>query len=124
MLADLQITAGIKNVAVKTLDEAAETKTALIVNCTSVGMWPKVDESPWIEGVPFPKLVTIYDMVYRPEVTRFMRQAEASGGQVIGGLGMLVRQGAAAFKIWTGQDAPVEVMFKVAQEVLRGKGNI
>ncbi|MEO8610660.1 MAG: shikimate dehydrogenase, partial [Chloroflexota bacterium] len=100
MLADLQISAGIKNVAVKTLDEAAETNASLVVNCTSVGMWPKVDASPWIDGVPFPKAVTVYDMVYRPEVTQFMRQAEANGGQAIGGLGMLVRQGAAAFKIW------------------------
>jgi shikimate dehydrogenase len=121
MLADLQISAGIKNVAVKTLDEAAEMDTSLIVNCTSVGMWPKVDESPWIEGVPFPKGVTVYDMVYRPQVTHFMRQAEANGGQAIGGLGMLVRQGAAAFKIWTDQDAPVEVMYAAAQLALNQK---
>ncbi len=119
MLADLQLSAGIKNVAVKTLDEAAETHVTLIVNCTSVGMWPKVDESPWIEGIPFPQSVTVYDMVYRPQVTRFMQQAEAKGGQAIGGLGMLVRQGAAAFKIWTGQDAPVDVMFEAAQTVLQ-----
>jgi shikimate dehydrogenase len=124
MLADLQISAGIKNIAVKTLDEAAENDVSLIVNSTSVGMWPKVDASPWIDGVTFPKAVTVYDMVYRPEVTQFMRQAEASGGQAIGGLGMLVRQGAAAFKIWTGQEAPVEVMFEAAQEALREKGNV
>jgi shikimate dehydrogenase len=118
MLADLQISAGIKNVAVKTLDEAAETDATLIVNCTSVGMWPKVVESPWIEGIPFPQGVTVYDMVYRPQVTRFMQQAEANGGQAIGGLGMLVRQGAAAFKIWTGQDAPVDVMYEAAEMAL------
>lgn len=123
MLADLQISAGIKNVAVKTLDEAAETNASLVVNCTSVGMWPKVDASPWIDGVPFPKAVTVYDMVYRPEVTQFMRQAEANGGQAIGGLGMLVRQGAAAFKIWTGQEASVEVMYKAAQAALSEKTN-
>jgi shikimate dehydrogenase len=119
MLADLQISAGINNVAVKTLDEAAETEITLIVNSTSVGMWPNVDESPWFEGVPFPKGVTVYDMVYRPQMTRFMGQAEANGGQAISGLGMLVRQGAAAFKIWTGQDAPVDVMYTAAQTVLQ-----
>lgn len=124
MLADLQISAGIKNVEVKTLDEAAEAHVSLIVNCTTVGMWPKVDESPWIKGIPFPKGVTVYDMVYRPEETLLLRQAEASGGQAIGGLGMLVRQGAAAFKIWTGQGAPVEVMFEAAQAALREKGNV
>src|SRR5690606_11222888 len=55
MLADLELSAGIKNTQVKTIDEAAELNVSLIVNCTSVGMWPKVDESPWIDGVPFPK---------------------------------------------------------------------
>ena len=119
MLADLQISAGIKNTEVKTLDEAVEIPASLIVNCTSVGMWPKVDESPWIDGVPFPKGVTVYDMVYRPEVTVFMRRAEVNAGQAIGGLGMLVRQGAAAFTLWTEQPAPVEVMFGAAQLALR-----
>jgi shikimate dehydrogenase len=118
MLADLQLSAGIKNIEVKTLDEAAESNSFLIVNATSVGMWPKINESPWIDSVPFPKAVTVYDMVYRPAVTRFMQQAGANGGQAIGGLGMLVRQGAAAFKIWTGQDAPVDVMFEAAETAL------
>jgi len=123
MLADLEISAGIRNTSVKTLDEAAEMDVSLIVNCTSVGMWPKVDESPWIEGVPIPKGVTVYDMVYRPERTRFMREAETHGGQAIGGLGMLVRQGVAAFTLWTGQSAPIEVMFDAARAALREKAN-
>jgi len=118
MLADLTISAGIRSADVKTLDEAAEENASLIVNCTSVGLWPKVDESPWITGVPFPKGVTVYDTVYRPEHTLLMQQVEAHGGQAIGGLGMLVRQGAAAFKIWTEQYPPVEVMFEAAREVL------
>lgn len=118
MLADLTISAGIRNADVKTLDEAAEMDASLIVNSTSVGMWPKVDESPWIDGVPFPKGVTVYDMVYRPERTKLMEQVEAHGGQAIGGLGMLVRQGAAAFTIWTKRDAPVEVMMTAAREAL------
>ncbi len=114
MLADLTISAGIRSADVKTLDEAAEEDVSLIVNCTSVGLWPKVDESPWIEGVPLPKGVTVYDTVYRPERTLLMEQIEAGGGQAIGGLGMLVRQGAAAFRIWTHQDPPLEVMFDCA----------
>lgn len=118
MLADLTISAGIRSADVKTLDEAAEEDVSLIVNCTSVGLWPNVNESPWITGVPFPKGVTVYDTVYRPERTLLMQQVEAHGGQAIGGLGMLVRQGAAAFKIWTGQYPSVEVMFEAAREVL------
>lgn len=119
MLANLTLSVGVNGIEVMTLDDAAEWDASLIVNCTSAGMWPRVDESPWIDGVPFPKGVTVYDMVYRPEVTAFMRQAEAAGGRAIGGLGMLVRQGAAAFKLWTGRDAPVEVMFEAAREGLK-----
>jgi shikimate dehydrogenase len=118
MLADLALAAGIQNADVRTLDEAAEMQPSLIINCTSVGMWPKIDESPWIEGLPFPTHAVLYDTVYRPAKTKLMQQVEAGGGQAIGGLGMLVRQGAAAFRLWTGQDAPVEVMFAAAQQAL------
>jgi shikimate dehydrogenase len=118
MLADLSLSAGLINADVKTLDEAAEAGASLIVNCTSVGMWPNVQESPWIEGVPFPNNVVAYDMVYRPEHTRFMEQVEQAGGRAVGGLGMLVRQGAAAFTIWTNVSAPVDVMFAAARAAL------
>ncbi|MBL8156987.1 MAG: shikimate dehydrogenase [Anaerolineae bacterium] len=121
MLADLSLSAGLMNADVKTLDEAAEAGASLIVNCTSVGMWPNVQESPWIKGVPFPKNVVAYDMVYRPERTRFMEQVEQVGGRAVGGLGMLVRQGAAAFTIWTGLSAPVEVMFSAARNALSAR---
>lgn len=82
----------------------------LIVNATSVGMWPDVDTSPWPDDLPIPPGCTVYDLVYRPARTRLLRQAEACGAQGIGGLGMLVHQGALAFEMWTGQDAPVGVM--------------
>jgi shikimate dehydrogenase len=47
-----------------------------------------------------------------------MRQAEAAGSRAIGGLGMLVRQGAASFRYWTGVEPPVEVMREAAQKAL------
>ncbi len=121
MVANLALNAGVQGVDVQTLDEAVEQPVSLIVNCTSVGMWPNTEATPWIEGVPFPKGVTVYDMVYRPEVTRLMKQAEQHGGRAIGGLGMLVRQGAAAFKLWTGRDAPLEVMFAALKEALQAR---
>lgn len=73
----------------------------LIVNCTSAGMEPNADSMPWIEGIPFPRDAVLYDLVYKPRVTRLMRQAEAAGLRVIGGIGMLAEQGAAAFALWT-----------------------
>jgi shikimate dehydrogenase len=118
MLTQLTFSAGIRNVKAVTLDEAAEWGASLIINSTSAGMSPKVDESPWIEGLPFPNAVTVYDMVYNPAQTRFMQQAEAAGGRAIGGLGMLARQGAAAFKIWTGVEPPIEVMLDTLRSEL------
>lgn len=118
LVASLASSAGLQHITAQTLDEAAEQGARLVVNCTSAGMWPHVEETPWIEGVPFPAGAAAYDMVYRPLVTRFMRQVEAGGGQAIGGLGMLVRQGAASFARWTGQTPPLEVMFDAARAAL------
>lgn len=101
-----------------THDEAAMHPAALLVNATSVGLAPKIHESPWPEDVPFPEGATIYDMVYRPARTKLMEMAEIQGSRAIGGLGMLVRQGAAAFKIWTGVEPPVDVMFEALYEKL------
>ncbi len=91
----------------------------LIVNTTPVGMWPNVEESPWPDQVPIPSGVVIYDLIYRPMQTKFMQQAEAAGARAIGGLGMLVYQGAAAFELWTSQQAPADVMRAAALEALK-----
>jgi shikimate dehydrogenase len=96
----------------------AVAEAELIVNCTSAGMQPKVDDSPLPDNAPLQSGVVVYDMVYRPAVTKLMRQVEAAGGRAIGGLGMLARQGAAAFKIWTGVQPPVDVMLAAAQKEL------
>lgn len=91
----------------------------LIINCTSAGMYPvHTETSPWPASVPIPSSVIVYDMVYRPEVTKFMQQAQAAGAKVIGGLGMLVQQGAAAFQLWTGKEPSLDVMFRAAKEEL------
>jgi len=122
MLADLTMSAGIRGVEPMTLDDIVELPVSLIVNCTSAGLYPHVTDSPWIDGVPFPKNITAYDMIYRPQKTKFMTQAENAGGRAVGGLGMLVRQGALAFKLWTGVDAPLETMFATALIELAMKG--
>jgi shikimate dehydrogenase len=121
MLADLALSANIRAANVKPLTEAAHDDIALVVNCTPVGMWPQVDESPWPDAVPMPRGVTLYDTIYRPERTRLMAQVEAAGGRAIGGLGMLVRQGALSFEIWTGVVPPFDVMLDAAQSALKAK---
>lgn len=91
---------------------------ALIINTTPLGMWPHVDASPWPADLPLPAGALVYDLVYRPERTLFLRQAEAAGCAVQGGLEMLVVQGAAAFELWTGQKPPLEVMMAAARAAL------
>lgn len=79
----------------------AQDGARLIVNCTSAGMSPNVETSPWPDDVAFPAGATLYDLVYKPRQTRLMRQAQAANLAVIGGIGMLAEQGAAAFERWT-----------------------
>ncbi len=90
----------------------------LIVNCTPVGMIPRVADSPWPEAVPIPGHAAVYDLIYNPRQTRLMAQAEAQGVQAVGGLGMLIRQGACAFELWTGQTPPINVMRNAAEAAL------
>lgn len=85
-------------------------RKALVVNTTPLGMAPGVDLSPWPEDLPIPPGALVYDLVYNPLETKLLAQARAAGHQAIGGLGMLVRQGSLAFKIWTGREPDVEIM--------------
>ncbi len=91
----------------ETLIESARAAD-LLVNTTTVGMWPHVDGSVWPDGLPIPPRLTVYDLVYNPLETRLLRQARESGARAIGGLGMLVRQGALAFDMWTNQGFAIE----------------
>lgn len=82
----------------------------LIVNCTSLGMEPHVEGLPWDEDVEFRSDQIVYDLVYNPAVTRLLQLASADGARALGGLGMLVHQGAIAWTRWTGEPAPIDVM--------------
>jgi shikimate dehydrogenase len=82
---------------------------SLLVNATSVGMWPDTDASIWPEDVPVPSHLTVFDLVYNPLETRLLRQSRLCGARTIDGLGMLVHQGAIAFGLWTGFSRTAEV---------------
>jgi shikimate dehydrogenase len=92
---------------VETLVESARAAD-LLVNATSVGMWPHVESSVWPEDVPVPSHLTVFDLVYNPLETRLLRQARETGARAVDGLGMLIRQGALAFEMWIGQDLDLE----------------
>ena len=81
-------------------------------------MWPKVDASPLPDDAILRPEMVVYDLVYRPAQTKLMQQATAAGATAIGGLGMLIYQGAAAFELWTEQTAPVEIMRAAALQAL------
>ncbi|MDQ6419054.1 shikimate dehydrogenase [Paenibacillus sp. LHD-117] len=81
----------------------------IVINTTSVGMYPNVGLSPIEAGWMKPGAVAS-DLIYNPLRTEFLLQAEASGCRTHGGLGMFIYQGAYAFEYWTGQAAPVEAM--------------
>jgi shikimate dehydrogenase len=93
-------------------------RVQLLVNCTSVGMADSSeDASPVPSGLIRPEML-VFDLIYRPLETRLLRDARASGACVLGGLPMLVYQGAASFKIWTGQNAPIDIMLDAARKAL------
>jgi len=93
----------------------------LIVHCTTIGMKdsPQEGQSPLSPEV-IPKNVLVYDVVYNPWLTPLLRLAQRAGANILGGLPMLVYQGAASFKLWTGKEAPVDIMFNKAKEILTG----
>ena len=82
----------------------------IVINCTSLGMTPYVDGLPWLPDLPFRADQACYDLVYNPRDTRLMQQARAGGAHTVGGIGMLVWQGAVAFARWTGVTPPVDIM--------------
>ncbi len=88
-------------------------KGDIIINTTSAGMFPNVDESPVGKGFVFSENQIVYDVIYNPSKTKFLKKAEKSGCKVINGLGMLFYQGISAYEIWTGIKINNEVLGEV-----------
>ena len=70
-------------------------------------------------GCPIPPRAVAFDLVYNPPSTRFLREAKKSGARVIGGLEMLIYQGARGFELWTHQRAPIRGMRHAAANALQ-----
>lgn len=91
-----------------------------LVNTTNIGLSPNVDRTP-IDHKLLRKDLLVSDIVYNPIRTRLLREAEKKGCMTLSGIGMFVNQGAEAFKIWTGIDAPVKDMREIVEEFLLDK---
>jgi shikimate dehydrogenase len=95
--------------------ESELAKTKVLVNATSIGLAGDVTPIP---GEIIPPDLLVLDLIYNR--TRFLREAEAAGSTVQDGELMLLHQGAAAFTLWTGKPAPLELMQRKLQEARAG----
>lgn len=86
--------------------------SAILVNCTSLGMKSTIDQSVISSPEGLHKDLFVADIVYNPEKTKLLKIAEEAGCRYMNGLMMMIWQGAIAFKIWTGKDMPVELIKK------------
>jgi shikimate dehydrogenase len=94
--------------------------TELLINTTPVGMAPDTNKSPLSEEL-IQKLsasAIAYDLIYTPNPTRFLQQAQAQGNMTIDGLEMLVQQGAAALQLWLNEPVPVDTMRQTLKNYL------
>jgi shikimate dehydrogenase len=82
----------------------------IVVDTTSVGMYPRAEVDPVIPGEWLHPGQLVCDLTYNPRHTVLLQAAGKAGADVLDGTGMLVHQGAIAFEIWTGRPAPVETM--------------
>jgi len=97
--------------------KASLNNAAILVNATSVGMSPRQQQTP----VPASLLcrdMVVFDIVYNPCRTRLLREAEEAGATTIGGLDMLVCQGATGFEMWTGVEMSAAIMKEAAAKAL------
>jgi shikimate dehydrogenase len=93
----------------------------LLLNATPIGL-KAGDPSPVDEKqFPLRQARAVYDMIYKPAETKLLALAKAAGCRTSNGLGMLLHQGAAAFEIWTGKTAPIDVMSRALEQNVYGK---
>lgn len=85
-------------------------RTDILVNGTSIGLYPDVGSKPDIDYAGITPEMVVADVVFNDPNTLFLRTAQAQGAKTINGLGMLANQGAVNFTLWTGKDAPKAIM--------------
>ncbi len=89
----------------------------ILVNATSIGLFPNVEETPAIAMASIRPDLLVCDVIPNPPQTALLNAAASSGARTLDGLGMLVYQGAIAFQMWTGVEAPIDVMRGALEEV-------
>jgi shikimate dehydrogenase len=97
------------------------TEATLIINATSIGMSPAMDESPIGEWARFHSKQIVFDLIYTPLVTTLLAIAGRGGARTISGLEMFLHQGARSFDLWLGKTMPVEKIRPVIESELRNR---
>ena len=90
----------------------------LIINTTSMGMYPETDDSATTIKESFMKGQIVFDIVYNPVKTKLLKLAESQGSTIITGLKMLVEQGAKSYELWCGEKMPVEKVYRALESYL------
>jgi shikimate dehydrogenase len=91
--------------------------TDILVNATSIGLFPDVEAKPNIQYDTITNQMVVCDVIPNPPRTLFLAEAEGRGANTLDGLGMLVYQGAIGFEMWTGRKAPVAAMHQALANV-------
>ena len=89
---------------------AIPSDTDILINATSIGFSPNVTDKPDIDYTAITPEMCVCDVIFNPAETIFLKSAAENGAKTITGLGMLVQQAALNFTLWTGVEAPVDVM--------------
>jgi 3-dehydroquinate dehydratase/shikimate dehydrogenase len=98
-------------------EEISELNTDILINSTSIGMFPNIEESPVPKDV-LKKDMIIFDAVYNPIETKLLKDAKGRGCHTVNGLTMFINQAAEQFRLWTGIEPSVELMETVAKNML------
>jgi 3-dehydroquinate dehydratase/shikimate dehydrogenase len=97
----------------------ASTIADVIINATPVGMHPDVDDTPLPPAAFGRPGMIVFDTIYHPENTMMLKLARERGSQAVTGVDMFLRQAALQFKLYTGRDAPIDLMRSVLHRKLR-----
>jgi 3-dehydroquinate dehydratase/shikimate dehydrogenase len=100
------------------LSDLLNVEAKLLINCTSIGMHPNIDATPFPQEC-LKKDMVVFDTVYNPAETMFLKQAKEAGAKTIDGISMFVNQGMAQFKLFTDTDGNPELMRKTVVEKLK-----
>lgn len=99
--------------------QAYADESLLIVNCTPLGMYPKIKDTPVLANEAHRLENKIcYDLVYNPVQTNFLKIADGAGAETISGLEMFIGQGDRAFELWTGKRFPKEKVLQSLKDKL------